>query len=72
MFWWTAHLEPALDRLVYERRVKPFLGQGGIDASIVAEAEATLERFLPGLDDQLSGKEHILGELSIVNFAVSL
>ena len=30
MFWWTAHLEPALDRLVYERRVKPFLGRPGI------------------------------------------
>jgi glutathione S-transferase len=71
LFWWTAHLEPALDRLVYERRVKPFLGRPGIDASIVAEAEATLERFLPILDDQLSSKEHIVGKLSIVDFAVS-
>src|SRR5947209_5312339 len=41
LFWWTAHLEPALDRLVYERRVKPFLGLPDIDPSIVAEAEAT-------------------------------
>jgi glutathione S-transferase len=71
LFWWTAHLEPALDRLIYERIVKPFLGQAGIDATIVAEAEATLERFLPILDDQLSSKEHILGKLSIVDFAVS-
>jgi glutathione S-transferase len=71
LFWWTAHLEPALDRLVYERRVKPFLGRLGIDASIVAEAEATLKRFLPILDVQLAGKEHILGKLSIVDFAVS-
>lgn len=71
LFWWTAHLEPALDRLVYERRVKPFLGRPGIDASIVAEAEATLERFLPILDGQLAGKEHILGKLSVVDFAVS-
>jgi hypothetical protein len=60
-----------LDGLVYERRVKPFLGQAGIDASIVAEAEATLERFLLILDGQLAGKEHILGKLSVVDFAVS-
>jgi glutathione S-transferase len=37
----------------------------------VAEAEATLKRFLPILDVQLAGKEHILGKLSIVDFAVS-
>ena len=71
LFWWTAHLEPALDRLVYERMVKPFLGQADIDASIVTEAEATLKRFLPILGDQLSGNEHILEKLSIVDFAVS-
>lgn len=71
LFWWTAHLEPALDRLVYERRVKPFLGQPGIDPSILAEAEATLDRFLPVLDRQLAGKEYILGKLSIVDFAIS-
>jgi glutathione S-transferase len=71
LFWWTAHLEPALDRLVYEHRVKPFLGRPGINESIVAEAEATLERFLPILDGQLAGKEHILGKLSVVDFAVS-
>ena len=71
LFWWTAHLEPALDRLVYERLVKPFLGKPSIDPSIVAEAEAALERFLPILDGQLAGKEYILGKLSIVDFAVS-
>jgi len=72
MFWWCAHLEPALDRLVYERRVKPlFLGLPDIDSSIVAEAEAVLERFLPVLDGQLAGKEYVLGKLSIVDFAAS-
>jgi hypothetical protein len=51
LFWWSTHLEPALDRLVYERRVKPlFLGLPDVDPSIVAEAEAALERFLPVLD----------------------
>jgi glutathione S-transferase len=71
LFWWTAHPESALDRLAYERRIKPFLGQPGNDPSIVAEAEAALDRFLPILDAQLSGKENILGKLSVVDFAVS-
>jgi len=72
LFWWSAHLEPALDRLVYERRVKPlFLGLPDIDLSIVAEAEAVLERFLPVLDEQLAGKEYVLGKLSVVDFAAS-
>ena len=71
LFWWSAHPEPALDRLVYERRVKPlFLGLPDADPSIVAEAEAALGRFLPVLDGQLAGKEHILGKLSVVDFAV--
>ena len=57
---------------MYERRVKSFLDRLGIDASIVAKAEATLKRFLPILNVQLAGKEHILEKLSIVDFAVSL
>jgi glutathione S-transferase len=70
LFWWTAHPESALSRLTYERRIKPFLGQPGNDPSIVAEAEAALDRFLPILDAQLAGKENILGKLSVVDFAV--
>ena len=60
-----------MERLTYERRIKPFLGQPGNDPSIVAEVEAALDRFLPILDAQLSGKENILGKLSVVDFAVS-
>ena len=48
-----------------------FLCLPDVDPSIVAEAEAALERFLPVLDRQLAGKEHVLGKLSIVDFAIS-
>ncbi len=70
LFWWSCHVEPALSQLLQERRIKPFLGKPGNDPSIVALAEASLDRFLPVLDKQLESKEHILGKLSVVDFAV--
>jgi glutathione S-transferase len=71
LFWFTAHVEPWLYQLVVERRVKPFLGQPGNDPSLVRESEAALARFLPILDAQLDGKEHVLGQLSVVDFAAA-
>jgi glutathione S-transferase len=69
LFWWTAHTEPALYQLALERRIKPFLGQSGNDPNIVAEAEALLDRFLPVIDGQLADREHIVGKLSVVDYA---
>jgi glutathione S-transferase len=71
LFWWTADPEAAFTRLIWERRVKPFLGKPGNDPNIVADAEATFDRFLPVLDRQLAGKDYILGKLSIVDFAIA-
>jgi glutathione S-transferase len=69
LFWWTAQPEPALLRLAWERLIKPYLGQPGNDASIVGDAEAALDRFLPVLDRQLAERDYIIGALSIVDFA---
>jgi glutathione S-transferase len=69
LFWWTAQPEAALMRLAWERLVKPFLRQPGNDPSIVADAEAVLDRFLPVLDRQLAGGGYIIGPLSVVDFA---
>jgi glutathione S-transferase len=71
LFWLTAHVEPWLYVLVVERRVKPFLGQAGNDPSLVRESEAALARFLPIFEAQLDGKEHVLGKLSLVDFAAA-
>jgi glutathione S-transferase len=68
MFWWTAHPESALYLLATERLIKPFLGQGGNDPAIIAEATALLLRFLPVLDRQLADKDYVLGPLSIADF----
>jgi glutathione S-transferase len=71
MFWWTAHPEPALDLLAWEKRIKPSLGKPGHDPSIIAAAEGALSRFLRVLDDQLVGKDYILEKLSVVDFAAA-
>jgi glutathione S-transferase len=71
LFWWTADPEAAFSRLIWERRVKPFLGKGGNDPNIIADAQASLDRFLPVLDRQLAGKDYVLGKLSIVDFSMA-
>jgi glutathione S-transferase len=57
--------------LVYELLLKPYFGKPGNDASIMQEARDLLDRYLPVLDKQLKGKEHVLGNLSIVDFAIA-
>jgi glutathione S-transferase len=71
LFWWTADPEAAFSRLIWERRVKPFLGKGGNDPNIIADAQASLDRFLPVLDRQLGGKDYVLGNLTIVDFSMA-
>jgi glutathione S-transferase len=71
MFWWANHPEPAIELLVYELLLKPFFGKPGKDASIMQEARDLLDRYLPVLDKQLKGKEYVLGNLSIVDFAIA-
>ena len=71
MFWWANHPEPAIELLIYELLLKPYLGKPGNDASIVREAHDLLNRFLPVLEKRLAGKKYILDELSIVDFAMA-
>lgn len=71
MYWWANHAEPAIELLLYELVLKPFFGKPGNDASIMREARDILDRYLPVLDRQLAGKEYVLGDLSIVDFAIA-
>jgi glutathione S-transferase len=71
LFWFTAHVEPALNQLLMERMIKPFMGQPGNDPTILGEAQSALDRFLPILERQLADKEYILGKLGIVDFAAA-
>ncbi|HWN68598.1 MAG TPA: glutathione S-transferase family protein [Haliangium sp.] len=71
LLWFTAHLEPAINQILQERRIKPFRGQPGNDPTLIGEAQSALDRFLPILDRQLAGKEYIVGKLGIVDFVVA-
>jgi glutathione S-transferase len=69
--WWVGGAEAALDGLAWETLIKPkVLNQPGNDPSIVADAHARLNRFLPVLDKQLEGREYILGPLTVVDFLI--
>ena len=71
LLWFVAHVEPAVNQILLERRIKPFMGQAGNDPTILSEAQSALDRFLPILDRQLAGKEYIVGKPSVVDFAVA-
>ncbi len=71
LFWWGCGPEAAIDALVWEILIKPrVLNQPGNDPSIIADAHARLDRFLPVLDRQLEGRDFIVGPLSIADFAI--
>ena len=71
LFWWTANVETALNLLLVERMIKPFMGKPGRDPGIMAEAHGLLDRFLPVLDAQLASRQHVLGDLTVVDFAMA-
>ena len=71
LFWWAAGPEAAVDALVWEMLIKPkVFNQPGNDPGIIADAHARLNRFLPVLDQQLEGRDYIVGPLSIADFAI--
>lgn len=71
LFWWVGGPEAAIDALLWEYIIKPkVLNKGGNDPGIIADAHARLARFFPVLDQQLEGRDYIVGPLSIVDFVV--
>jgi glutathione S-transferase len=69
--WWVGGPEAAIDGLAWEMLIKPkVLNQPGFDPGIMADARARLGRFLPVLDQQLEGRDYILGKLTVVDFLI--
>lgn len=69
--WWVGGAEAAIDALAWELYIKPnVLKTGGNDPGIVADAHARIARFLPVLDQQLEGRDFVLGDLSVVDFLI--
>jgi glutathione S-transferase len=60
-FWDAAHFSPQLGMLFFQKLVKPMMGMGEPDAAKVAEALANFRRFGAVLNQQLDGRQHVVG-----------
>jgi glutathione S-transferase len=70
--WQLAHWGPACQPIIWERMVKPMLGQGEPDAQIVAEAEERFHRFAAVLNGCLAGRPWLVGKsATLADFAVA-
>ena len=70
-FWESAHWDPACATLVFERLLKPVLGQGDPDPSAVARGEQDVRRFGAVLDGRLAARRFLCGDRpTLGDFAV--
>ena len=69
-YWQAVHLGPAMQRVVFERYLKPKFGMGETDETVIEPQLKELAQFLPILDANLTGKEWVAGDLSLADFAV--
>lgn len=70
LHWQSAHLAPAVGKVVYERVIKAMFGAPPEQA--VVEAGLTeFARFGPVLESSLQGREWICGRLSVADFSLA-
>ena len=70
-FWGAAHLGPVLQRISFERFIKPRFGIGPPDEAAIAAPLSEIAQFLRVLDGGLAGKEWLAGELSLADFSIA-
>ena len=69
-YWQAVHLSPAMQRIVFERHLKPWFGMGETDEAAIEPQLKELAQFLPVLDANLARKEWVAGDLSLADFAL--
>ncbi len=69
-YWQAVHLGPAIQRVSFERVMKPLFGMGEPDESAIGQQLKEIDQFLPVLDSGLSGKDWIAGDLTVAHFAL--
>jgi glutathione S-transferase len=69
--WQLAHIGPAINKVAFQRVVKPLTGQGQPDLAIVEEGTAEYTRFAGVLEASLGNKEYVAGRLSIADFVLA-
>jgi glutathione S-transferase len=70
-YWGAIHLQPAMQRISFERFLKPRFGMGDPDEAALAGPLKEAAQFLAVLDDGLAGQEWVAGGLSIADFALA-
>ena len=69
-YWQAVHLGPAMQRVVFERYLKPKFGMGETDETVIEPQLKELAQFLPILDAEPRRKGVGRGRLSLADFAV--
>jgi glutathione S-transferase len=69
-YWQAVHLGPTIQRIVFERMLKPMFGMGEPDESTIQPQLKDLAQLMPILDAALAGKDWIAGDLSLADFAL--
>lgn len=69
LFFCSCHVDPYFTTLVVERLIKGRTGAPA-DAALCASAEQWLARFVPVLEQQLAGREHVTGRFGLADIAL--
>jgi len=68
--WQAIHFGPALQAIAFERIQKKLFGMGEPDEAAIAGHLKTAADLLPILEAQLNGKQWVIGQLSLADFAI--
>jgi glutathione S-transferase len=71
LHWQSAHLAPAISRVVFERFIKPMTGQAPVDHAAAAAAASDFKRHCRVLEESLRDMEYIARRLSVADFALA-
>ena len=69
--WQLAHLGPAMSKVSFERVVKKLTNQGAPDAAAIAAGSAEFAKLTSILEEALQGREYLVGELTLADFALA-
>lgn len=70
-YWQAVHLGPIMQKIAFERYVKPNLGFGETNEEAITSEVASVAQFLDVFNTGLEGKEWIAGDLSVADFALA-
>lgn len=71
-FWDAAHFSPQLGTLTFQKVIKPLLGLGEPDQLKVDEALTNIRRFGAVLDQNLHGKQYLVGNsLTVADLTIA-